>query len=43
MGDVKLTTHFHLKPKFRMNGAIPLLPQMPAGVDRDSFSLFILS
>jgi len=43
MEDVKLTTLFHLKPKFRMNGAIPLLPHMPAGVDRDSYSLFLLS
>jgi hypothetical protein len=27
-GAVKLTTLFHLKPKLRKNGAIPLLPHM---------------
>jgi hypothetical protein len=45
-GGVKLTTHFHLVPRLRMRGAIPLLPNMPSWRDaqlkhRDIFTFYL--
>jgi hypothetical protein len=40
--NMKLTTHLHLMPRFRMSGAIPLLPYTSSITCRHNFA-FILS
>jgi hypothetical protein len=40
MWDLKLTIHFHLPLKFRMSGAIPILPLYAFWCGQESFTFF---
>jgi hypothetical protein len=36
-----ISAHLHLLPRFGMIGAVPPLPYMPCGMERDRFILYL--